>query len=60
MNKIENEDNYIVFLCAGAYGYSMASNYNLHDIAGEVLIDNGEVKQIRKSISFEDLLQFEV
>lgn len=60
LNKIENEDNYIVFLCAGAYGYSMASNYNLHDIAGEVLIDNGEVKQIRKSISFEDLLQFEV
>ncbi len=50
MNKIDNNinDNYIAFLCTGAYGYSMASNYNLHNIAGELLIEDGKIKVIRK------------
>lgn len=60
MNKLDdNVDNYITFLCAGAYGYSMASNYNLHNIAGELLIEDEKIKVIRKEISFEDLLKFE-
>lgn len=54
-----NENNYIAFLSAGAYGRSMASNYNLHDIAGELLIDNGKIIEIRKPISFMDILKFE-
>ena len=54
------EDNFFVFLCAGAYGRSMASNYNLHDLAGELLInENGEIVEIRKPITFEDLIKFE-
>lgn len=54
-----DENNYIAFLSAGAYGRSMASNYNLHDIAGELLIENGQVIEIRKPISFMDILKFE-
>ncbi|MDR3290135.1 MAG: diaminopimelate decarboxylase [Rickettsiales bacterium] len=52
-------ENYIVFLSAGAYGRSMSSNYNLHDLPREIWIDKGKIKEIRKAISFEDLIVFE-
>ena len=58
LNKVK-KGNYIAFLSDGAYGRSMASNYNLHNIAGELLIENGKVRQIRKEINFKDLLKFE-
>lgn len=58
LNKAE-QGNYIAFLSAGAYGRSMASIYNLHDIAGEIMIDNGKIIEIRKPINFKDLLKFE-
>ena len=51
------EKNYIVFLFAGAYGRSMASNYNLHDIAGEVLIDGEKTKQISKHINWKKIYE---
>jgi diaminopimelate decarboxylase len=54
-----NGKNYIVFLSAGAYGYSMSSMYNLHGLVCEVWIDNGQIKQIRKPIKFDDLIKFE-
>jgi diaminopimelate decarboxylase len=56
---VPHDENYIVFLSAGAYGRSMSSNYNLHDLVREVWIENGQVKEIRKPITFEDLLKFE-
>lgn len=59
VNEVEDGENYIAFLCAGAYGRSMASNYNSHNIARELLIDNGKIIEIRKAISTEDLLKFE-
>ena len=49
----------IAFLSAGAYGRSMASNYNLHNIAGELMIDNTSINVIRREINFKDLLEFE-
>lgn len=58
-NKIDENDNYIAFLCAGAYGRSMSSNYNCHDIAGEIMIDNKNIIEIRKPINFKDLIKFE-
>ena len=58
LNKIK-KDNYIVFLSAGAYGRSMSNSYNLHSLAGELLIENGKIIQIRKEINFKDLLKFE-
>lgn len=42
---------------AGAYGFSMASNYNSRLRPAEVLIINGEAKLIRKRETFEDLLR---
>ena len=40
---------------AGAYGYSMASNYTGRQRPAELLIDNGEIKLIRKRETLEYL-----
>lgn len=45
---------------AGAYGYSMASNYNSRFRPAEVLILNGEAKLIRKRDTFDQLLAGQV
>ncbi len=42
---------------AGAYGYSMASNYNSRLRPAEVLILHGEPKLIRERETFDDLLR---
>lgn len=47
----------LVFLNAGAYGYSMSSNYNARYRPAEVLIDNGEAKLVRRRETMEDLLR---
>ncbi len=44
---------------AGAYGFSMASNYNLRPRAAEVLADAGEARLIRRRETFEDLVRTE-
>lgn len=43
----------------GAYGFSMASNYNSRARAAEVLISDREVKIIRRRETLESLWQFE-
>ncbi|MHA1799259.1 MAG: diaminopimelate decarboxylase [Candidatus Helarchaeota archaeon] len=53
--KIEERD-IIAFLDAGAYGYTMSSNYNCRLRPAEILVNEGVVKLIRKRDSFEDLL----
>jgi len=45
---------------AGAYGYSMSSNYNSRFRPAEVLIINGEAKLIRKRETMEDLTRNQV
>lgn len=60
LNKITDEDNYVAFLYAGAYGKSMASNYNLHDIATEIMVDGNTAKVISKPIRWEDFVKFEI
>ena len=60
LNKITDEDNYVAFLYAGAYGKSMASGYNLHDIARELMVDGKRVIEISKPIRWEDLVKFEM
>jgi len=53
-----NEGDLVVVWDAGAYGYSMASNYNLRLRPAEVLITtSGEDKLIRRRDTFEDLLR---
>lgn len=45
---------------AGAYGFSMASNYNSRLRPAEVMIVNGAAKLIRERENFEDLLKGQV
>jgi len=43
---------------AGAYGYSMASQYNHRSRPAEILIkQDGSIKKIRKADTYEDMLQ---
>ncbi|MBN1384524.1 MAG: diaminopimelate decarboxylase [Elusimicrobia bacterium] len=40
-------DDFLAVLCAGAYGYSMSSNYNQRARAAEVLVENNKWRIIR-------------
>lgn len=44
---------------AGAYGFSMSSNYNTRPRAAEVLVDGDQVHVIRERESLEDLMRGE-
>jgi diaminopimelate decarboxylase len=44
---------------AGAYGFSMASNYNSHPLPAEVLVEGNEYRLIRRRQTLEDLIKFE-
>lgn len=50
----------LAFRNAGAYGFSMASNYNSRLRPAEVLVWEGEAKLIRKREVFEDLVKNQV
>ncbi len=45
--------------CAGAYGFSMASNYNSRPRPAEVLVDGDQARLIRQRESVEDLVRGE-
>ena len=51
-----SEGDIVSFKNAGAYCFSMASNYNSRFRPAEVLWHNGEAKLIRKRETFEDLV----
>jgi diaminopimelate decarboxylase len=51
-----NEGDILCFKNAGAYCYSMASNYNSRYRPAEVLIHNGKGQLIRKRETFDDIL----
>ena len=59
INEI-NEDDILCFKNAGAYCFSMASNYNSRYRPAEILWHNGEAKLIRKRETFEDLFANQV
>ena len=50
---------YMVIECAGAYGFTMGSNYNSKPLAAEVLIDAARPHLIRRRQSFEDMIRGE-
>ncbi|AII14156.1 diaminopimelate decarboxylase [Campylobacter iguaniorum] len=56
--KLENGD-ILVVKSAGAYGFSMSSNYNSRNRAAEVALQNGTDRLIRKRESFDDLIKNE-
>lgn len=45
---------------AGAYGYSMSSNYNSRPRAAEILVENGRDRMTRRRESYDDLFSEEV
>ncbi len=59
INEI-NEDDILCFKNAGAYCFTMASNYNSRYRPAEVLIYNGEAHLIRKRETFDDILKNQI
>ncbi len=50
----------LAVMSAGAYGFTMASNYNAHPKPPEVLVDGDNFYVVRARESFEDLIRGEV
>ncbi|MBC7829234.1 MAG: diaminopimelate decarboxylase [Chitinophagaceae bacterium] len=59
LNEIR-ENDYLLFLNAGAYCFEMASNYNSRYKPAEVLVKNDKAHLIRKRDVLEDLLKNQV
>lgn len=55
-----NEDDILAFNNAGAYCYSMSSNYNSRYRPAEVLVYNGDAHLIRKRETFEDIIKNQI
>ncbi len=51
---------HLVIFSAGAYGFSMASNYNTRPRAAELLVQDGKVQLIRKRETVQALLESEL
>lgn len=56
LNEVR-EGDILCFRNAGAYGYSMSSNYNAHPRPAEVLIYNGKPRLVRSRETMDDLLK---
>ena len=55
-----SEDDLLAFMDAGAYGFSMSSNYNTRPKIAEILVDQTDFKLIRQRETFDDLIQHEI
>lgn len=53
-------DDIIALFTTGAYGYSMASNYNKLPIPAVVMVKDGKVLEIIKRQSYEDMIKNEL
>jgi diaminopimelate decarboxylase len=58
IDSLERNDLVSIF-SSGAYGFTMASNYNSRCKAAEVLVDKDKVKVVRARETFEDLIKGE-
>ncbi len=52
-------DDLLVVKSAGAYGFTMSSNYNSRSRVAEVALEAGSDRLIRKRETFEDLIELE-
>ena len=59
MPRLDGGDLVAVFSC-GAYGMSMASQYNSRGRRAEVMIDQGRQRLIRRRESHADLMALEL
>lgn len=53
------EGDLLAVRSAGAYGFSMASNYNARPRAAEILVDGGQAHEVRARESVADLMRGE-
>ncbi len=56
---LPEQGDLLAIMGAGAYGMSMASNYNSRPRPAEVLVEGSRFRVIRKRESYEDLLRGE-
>ncbi|MFX1574917.1 MAG: diaminopimelate decarboxylase [Promethearchaeota archaeon] len=54
------EGDYLAILDAGAYGFTMSSNYNSRPKPAEILLSNGQCFKIRKEESYDDLIRNDI
>jgi diaminopimelate decarboxylase len=54
-----NPGELVAILDTGAYGMSLASNYNTRPRAAEVLVEGNKAKVVRRRETVADLLKFE-
>jgi len=54
-----NPGELLAIMSAGAYGFSMATNYNSRPRVAEVLVRDDEMHVIRKREDYEDLIRGE-
>ena len=52
--------DYVALLDAGAYGYSMAGNYNSRPLIAQIMVDKDKHYIIRREQSFEDMIKNEL
>ena len=57
---IVKEGEILCVMGAGAYGYSMSSNYNSRPRAAEVMVDGGSHHPVRKRETYKDLIKGEL
>ncbi len=55
ITKVDNGD-LVAIMSAGAYGFSMASNYNSRPIPAEILVDDDKISVIGRAQTLDDLI----
>lgn len=53
-------DDVLAVFCTGAYGYSMASNYNRIPRPAVVFVENGEARLVIKRETYEDIVHLDL
>jgi diaminopimelate decarboxylase len=54
-----HDGDLLAIMSAGAYGFSLSSNYNSRPRAAEVLVSSDSYEIIRKRETYEDLIRLE-
>jgi diaminopimelate decarboxylase len=58
--EVPRPGDLLVVRDAGAYGYSMASNYNMRPRPAEAMVEAGALRLIRRRETFDDLVAAEI
>jgi len=58
--SVPREGDFLAIMSAGAYGFSMASNYNSRMRCSEIMVKGNRFYAIREKESYQDLIDEEV